>query len=263
MSRSQQEETVLRAIVISSSMAIGGQVVPHYDRQTAFQVLTEFKNFDGRIPMCLSWLQQESIRTHNNHTRLSSSSIHNSNNNNSNGAIIMEENITVPTKLFALDVLSDFLTKRYSSLRPEERLALRQAVLTAARQLAPTRSDVAEARILGNKLATLLAGLIVRDFPQRWTSLMDDVFGGPVVLPNGRGGGLWCTDINNNNNNNSFNNSSSSLINTGASEDQSTMGVKICLEVLKLVAEDCTDSDFNAKVRYFCDCLAVYYQFCL
>jgi hypothetical protein len=239
MSRSQQEETVLRAIVISSSMAIGGQVVPHYDRQTAFQVLTEFKIFDGRIPVCMSWLQQESIRTHNNHTRLSSSSIHN------NNGSIMEEDITVPTKLFALDILSDFLTKRYSSLRPEERSALRQAVLTAARQLAPTRSDVAEARILGNKLATLLAGLIVRDFPQRWTSLMDDVF-----LPNdGRGGGgLWCTD---NNSNNNLNNSSSSLSNAGASEDQSTMGVKICLEVLKLVAEDCTDSDFNAKVRCF------------
>jgi hypothetical protein len=27
-----------------------------------------------------------------------------------------------------------------------------------------------------------------------------------------------------------------------------SMGHKICLEILKLVAEDCTDSDFNAKV---------------
>ena len=26
------------------------------------------------------------------------------------------------------------------------------------------------------------------------------------------------------------------------------MGVKICLEVLRLVAADCTDSDFNSKV---------------
>ena len=34
-----------------------------------------------------------------------------------------------------------------------------------------------------------------------------------------------------------------------SSDDQSeTVGVKICLECLKLVAEDCTDSDFNTKV---------------
>jgi hypothetical protein len=73
---------------------------------------------------------------------------------------------------------------------------------------------------LGNKIASLLAGLVVRDFPQRWTSLMDDIFT-PMQQ-----GGLWYN-----------------------SNDQcETVGVKICLECLKLVAEDCTDSDFNAKV---------------
>jgi hypothetical protein len=97
--------------------------------------------------------------------------------------------------------------------------------LTAARQHAPAKSRIPEARILGNKIASLLAGLVVRDFPQRWTSLMDDIFA-PMQQ-----GGLW---YNYNNSNND--------------QPCETVGVKICLECLKLVAEDCTDSDFNAKV---------------
>ena len=52
---------------------------------------------------------------------------------------------------------------------------------------------------------------MVRDFPQRWTTCIEDLFGN-----------LW--------------------------SETPQMGIKICLEILKNVAEDCTDSDFNAKV---------------
>ena len=226
--RSQQEETLLQAIAISSS---GGQAVSQQDRQTAFQVLTEFKKFEGRIPICLAWLQQE---------RILRNAVPPPQPTNDN-------DITVSTKLFVLDVLLDFLKTRYSKLSPTDRLALRQAVLTAARQLAPTPSKVVEARILGNKIAALLAGLIVRDFPQRWTTLLEDVFSPTSVASYGGNhlysGGLWnaahsSTDLD------SSTNSAS-----GEDNDGSTMGVKMCLECLKLVAEDCTDSDFNSKVR--------------
>jgi hypothetical protein len=78
---------------------------------------------------------------------------------------------------------------------------------------------------LANKLASLLAALVVRDFPQRWTTCIQDLFSQ-----------LWTTA------NDSTSSSSSTTITT-------TMGNKMCLQVLQLVAEDCTDSDFNSKVR--------------
>ena len=231
--RSQQEETLLQAIAISS---LGGQVVSQQDRHTAFQVLTDFKKFDGRIPICLAWLEQERILRHVAPQPQQPT---------------VDNDITVSTKLFALDVLQDFLKTRYSQLEPSDRMALRQAVLTAARQLAPTPSKVVEARILGNKLAALLAGLVVRDFPQRWTTLLEDIFNPTSIAPYGSNyhlnGGLWnvvhgSTDLDN---------STNSLSSTaGDDRDGSTMGIKMCLECLKLVAEDCTDSDFNAKVRW-------------
>ena len=62
---------------------------------------------------------------------------------------------------------------------------------------------------------------MVRDFPQRWTTFFQDVFV-PIQM-----GGLWYD----------------------GNDNMHTMGVLICLECLKLVTEDCTDSDFNAKVR--------------
>ena len=190
-----QQETILRAVVISSSNTLGSQPISPSDRQTAFQVLTDFKTYENRIPVCLRWIQQPQH-------------------------ILGDMDVTVSVKLYALELTSDFLRYKYSKLSEQERLALRQAVLTAARQYAPFPYKTTEVRILGNKLASLLAGLIVREFPQRWSTLMNDVFT-PVSQ-----GGLWYS-----------------------SDDQSeTIGVKICLECLKLVAEDCTDSDFNTKV---------------
>lgn len=189
------QETILRAIAISSSNTLGSLPISQNDRQTAFQVLTDFKNYDGCIPVCLQWLQQE------RHT-------------------LGDVDITIPTKLYAFELTAEFSKQKYSQLSETDRLALRQAVLTAARQHAPIPCQRPDARILGNKIASLLAGLIVRDFPQRWTTLMDDVF---VPMQQG---GLWYN----------------------IDDQAEIMGVKMCLECLKLVAEDCTDSDFNSKV---------------
>jgi hypothetical protein len=179
-----QEETILRAIVISSSSTWSGQPIAPSDRQTAFSVLADFSKYQGRIPICLGWLPQPQL-------------------------VVASNDCTVAAKLYACELLSDFLKHQYSKLSSEERLQLRHAALQAARQEAT--KPVTESRILANKLASLLASLMVRDFPQRWTTCIEDLFS------------MW--------------------------SNEPQMGVKICLEVLKLVAEDCTDSDFNAKVR--------------
>mgnify|MGYP005840899971 CR=1 FL=1 len=187
-----QQQTVLRAIAVSSL-----NLYPQ-EQANALRVLEDLKKFDGRIPLCIAWLHQE------RHT-------------------FGEHDITIPTKLYVLEILNTFLkTGGYTNCSTEDRLTLRQAVLTAAKQYAPCSPAVAETKILGNKLASLLAGLVVRDFPQRWTTFMQDVF---VPM---RQGGLW--------------------YNEPGSEAVHQTGVRICLECFKLIAEDCTDSDFNAKV---------------
>lgn len=186
-----QEETVLRAIVISSSSTWSGQPIVASDRQTAFAVLTEFSNFPGRIPVILNWLQQPQVIAGGNN------------------------DCTVAAKLYACELLATLFKTGYSRLSEKERLTLRAALLTAASQVGQT--SITDSRILPNKLASLLASLMVRDFPQRWTTCIDDLFGN-----------LW--------------------------SETPQMGIKICLEILKNVAEDCTDSDFNAKVSkmFFC-----------
>lgn len=182
-----QEETILRAIVISSSSSWSGQPIAPSDRQTAYSVLDEFSKFQGRLPMCLSWLQKPQLIVGGNN------------------------DCTVAAKLFACETLAKMLKTDYSKLPEKDRLTLRGALLTAARQQA--QNPIIDPRVLPNKLASLLAALMVRDFPQRWTTCIDDLFGN-----------LWSAEV-------------------------PQMGNKICLEILKLVAEDCTDSDFNVKVR--------------
>jgi hypothetical protein len=186
MNHSQEEETILRAITISSSTTWSGQPIAATDRHTAFGVLNDFSNFSGRIPMCLQWLPQPQL-------------------------VVAGNDCTLPAKLYACELLSAFLKTSYNKLQPQsqERLQLRHAVLQAS-QIESNR-EITESRILANKLASLLAAILVREFPQRWTTCMEDLFR------------LW-------------------------SSSPPKMGNKICLEVLKLVAEDCTDSDFNSKV---------------
>lgn len=187
-----QQERVVQSIAVSSGFV---NIANPNDRQVAFQVLEDFKKYDGSIAVCIGWLHQERLG-------------------------ICETDVTVPVKLYALTIIDGFLQTSYSKLIETERLQLRHAVLTAARQIAPA-PIVNEARILGNKLASILAALMVRDFPQRWTTFFADVFS-PMVQ-----GGLWCNE---------------------RGDGVHTMGVKICLDCLRLVTEDTTDSDFNAKV---------------
>jgi hypothetical protein len=181
-----QEAIILRAIVISASSTWQGQMISGQDRQAAFQVLKDFQNYQGRIPLCLKWILSQDVVA-----------------------------VVVAAKLYACDQLQDFLKRIYSQLPENERLQVRHAILSAARNLCiMTQLVDTESRIFSNKLASLLAAIMVRDFPQRWTTCIEDLFGN-----------LW-------------------------GDNNNTLGVKMCLQVLKLVSEDCTDSDFNAKVSF-------------
>lgn len=187
-----QEQMILRAIAVSSL-----NLYPQ-EQATALKVLEDLKKFDGRIALCIAWLAQERH-------------------------VFGDHDITIPTKLLLLDILYNFLRfGNYTNCDPNDRLQLRQAVLNACKRMAPTSPAMAETRILGKKLASLLAGLVVRDFPQRWEGFVTE-----VLCPM-RQGGLW--------------------YNEPGAEAVNQSGCRICLECFKLVAEDCTDSDFNAKI---------------
>ena len=187
-----QEQTILRAIAVSSL-----NLYPQ-EQATALKVLEDLKKFDGRIALCITWLSQERH-------------------------VFGEHDITIPTKLLLLEILYNFLRfGNYTNCDPNDRMRLRESILNASKMMAPKPPATAETRILGNKLASLLAGLVVRDFPQRWPGFVTD------VLSPMRQGGLW--------------------YNEPGAEAVNQTGVRICLECFKLVAEDCTDSDFNAKV---------------
>eukprot|EP00970_Alexandrium_tamarense_P003318 scaffold529_cov196-Alexandrium_tamarense.AAC.14 len=145
------------------------------------------------------------------------------------GAANAPIDVTVPGKLYALGVIQEFLKVGYNSLNDSDRIQLRSSIVLAAKQLAvPSSADTTaikiddSSRILGMKIAALLADLALREFPQRWQTFVTELFV-PVSA-----GGIWCE--------------------SGAEAGAGTVGVKICLECLKLITEDCTDSDFNAKI---------------
>ena len=210
----QQQAAILRAIAASSL----GHFSP-VDRQQAFQTLTELKSYSGRLPWAIQAL-------------LAHEHVYQDSNGNSNNTYP----ITTTTKLLALEIMTDFLNKGgYNTANEQERIQLRTAVLEASRMLAlpvsssnpPNASSLGESRILGKKLAVVLEGLVVRDFPQRWTTFTTQVF---TPLSEG---GLWCD--------------TQALTDPTVLQQQQTT-VSICLECLKLIAEDCTDSDYNAKI---------------
>ena len=200
---SEEEATILQAIAISSSTTWSGRPISTVDRQAAFAVLEDFSKYPGRIPLCLKWLQQPPPIP----TPLQSQS----------GTEILDS--TLSPKLYAVEVLAVFVKQQYAKLSENERLELRKAALTAATLEAHHKART-DSSILSNKLASLLAALVVRDFPQRWTTMVEDIFGN-----------LWTEQQQ-----------------LQQQTPSPNMGHKICLEILKLVAEDCTDSDFNAKV---------------
>jgi hypothetical protein len=189
----QQQSTLLRAIALSSlHLASYAQK----DRLQAYEILETFKRFEGRLPIILGWLHSTS-HFYNQH------------------------DITVATKLLALEILSAFLDKGYEKISELDRVELRRAVLKSAHLLS-TNTLPEGSRILSKKLAFILENLVVRDFPQRWTTFANDVFASQ------QDGGLW--------------------YNEPGPQAVQHQGVRICLECLKLVAENCTDSDFNARI---------------
>ncbi|KAL7566569.1 hypothetical protein ACA910_000637 [Epithemia clementina (nom. ined.)] len=197
MDNAADQSSVLRAIAISS---ISSPSFTQTDRQTAYAILDELKRYNGRISLALQWLLSERH-------------------------VYEGHDITTQTKLLALDLIAGFLQKGYNNLNNEnDRLQLRDSILKAARMASSgNESNSNEARVLAKKLAAILQGLVVRDFPQRWPTFIQDVFK-PLSA-----GGLWCDEPS-----------------LAASNQQ--IGVHICLECLKLIAEDCTDSDYNANI---------------
>ena len=135
--------------------------------------------------------------------------------------------VTVPGKLLAFRIIQDFLKVGYNDLNESDRGQLRSSIVLAARQLAMSADGSSitmndSTRILAVKIAALLADLALREFPQRWQTFVSDLLS-PVSK-----GGMWCE--------------------AGADIGANTSGVKICLECFKLITEDCTDSDYNARV---------------
>lgn len=195
-----QYQSLYQSIAISTGK-IPGPVTPQ-QRSEAYTNLEQFKKYDGRVAGCIDLIGKERhvIPLANNTTA----------------------DLTVSVKLYALDVLHSYIKKNYTKINDSERLGLRWSVVSAARQIASNSEQnkipqiEAEERILGNKIAALLAELVVRDFPQRWTSFFTDVF-----APNQQG--LW---------------------------GNNAIGTSIVLEALKIITEECTDSDFNAKVSH-------------
>jgi hypothetical protein len=219
--KNEQKEAILRAIAVSSLHL--PQFTQHH-RHQAFQILEEFKKFPGRVPFSIELLLQEHKH------------IYSEGGGGKDAATVGggRHDITLSTKLLALEILDNFLVTGYSKCSEHDRIVLRQAVLQAARTLtaasssaaaANTDGEFSAARILARKLAVILKGIVLRDFPQRWTTLATDLF-----APEAQGG-LW--------------NVNDPTANASA---RNTMGIKICLECLKQVAEDCTDSDFNVKI---------------
>ena len=177
-------------------------------RNDAFTSLEQFKTYPGKVAACVEMIGCTSLQV--------------------SGMGNAPLDVTVPGKLYAFGIIQEFLKVGYNGLSESDRGQLRSSIVVAARQLAMPATDASPSkmadstRILAVKIAALLADLALREFPQRWQTFVSDLLS-PVSS-----GGMWCE--------------------TGADAGGNTIGVKICLECLKLITEDCTDSDYNARV---------------
>ena len=217
-----QRNSLLQAIAISSvsSPSIQSLITPT-SRSTAFTTLEQFKQFDGRVAIALTLIQteQHSITL-------------------TEGGVTNHVNITAPTKLYALGILQTFLSIGYSKLNSDDdRMSIRYSILMAARQLVTSVSTSTnnngacsqeEIRLVAVKLAALIADLAIREFPQRWTTFIHDLF---------VDSGLWITTEHDPDSENSTDSQYGRMI-----------GVKLCLECLAIMTENCTDGDFNLKI---------------
>ena len=216
-----QKLTLFRAIAISTAASPALLPPNPQSRAEAFNTLEQFKKFDGRAAVILQLLQTERHIL----PLPNSASV----------------DITASTKLYTLGVLQSFLKTDYAKLSNEnDRLALRNSVMTAARQLLAKSTNIGgpdastnaaienENRFLAVKIAALIADIATREFPQRWTNFIMELFSPPDK------GGLWYIPE-----------PTSSPTSKGYGQ---MIGVKMCLECLKIITEDCTDGDFNTKV---------------
>lgn len=203
-----QRQSLLGAVAISSGASGFGNVTPQ-QRADAYNNLEQFKTYPGRMAACIEMIGCSSLQTAG-----------------VNNSLV---DVTVPGKLYAFGVTQDFLKVGYNDLNESDRGQLRSSIVLAARQLAMSADGSSitmndSTRILAVKIAALLADLALREFPQRWQTFVSDLLS-PVSK-----GGMWCE--------------AGADMNIGASAS----GVKICLECFKLITEDCTDSDYNARV---------------
>jgi hypothetical protein len=202
------------------AVAFSSLPLPHVtsqDRQAAFRVLQEFAVYPGRIALALSWLNHAQPHTFENH------------------------DITTAIHLLSLQILTDYLSSKqyhpplpssstpsaasavvgYANAPRQEQTQFRQAIAQVCCRVAsqPWRRD----SIVAKKLASLWEQLLLREFPQRWPEGLAQ-----LVVPQSQGGLLYNTAY-------------------GPSSVAGS-GVHMICEVWRLLAEDCTDADFNAKL---------------
>ena len=283
MSQQHQEQILLKAIAIES---LHLSEYTNVERQESYRILQEFQLIGGlssssssssfdlqqqqqqqqqqqrvqeKIALCIHWIQQI-------HPILYPPSPQQQQ---------PQYNITTATKLLALEVLHQFIvatvhtTNYYQQICHNDttRLEFRTAILNGAHIIAssfssssspssaipentstnirtnPRNTTISEIRILARKVAVVLKDLILRDFPQQWMTLGNDLYH-PTT-------GLWCASRRPTNHSSTNNGSNHPMVNTAnnSTTTATTMiGQQICLECFKLVAEDCTDSDFNVKI---------------
>mmetsp|Transcript_24815 Transcript_24815/g.52881 ORF Transcript_24815/g.52881 Transcript_24815/m.52881 type:complete len:1461 (+) Transcript_24815:208-4590(+) len=207
-SMNETQRQSLLGAIAISSGAAGVGNITPQQRADAFANLEQFKTHPGRVSACVEMIGCGSLQI-------------------DCGSGNAPLDVTVPGKLYALGVIQEFLKVGYNGLNESDRGQLRASIVLAARQLAmPVNGSVTKmsdsTRILAVKIAALLADLALREFPQRWQTFVSDLFS---PLSNG---GIWCE--------------------AGTDTGSNTTGVKICLECLKLLTEDCTDSDYNARI---------------
>lgn len=205
--------SLLQAIAVSSSMLINlTSEVSNISRTTAFVTLEKFKALDRHVSLPIA---MDIVRGERHFVSFSDNRD--------------DIDVTAPAKLYAMGILESFIKMEYTHLGGSDRLQLRSAVLDAGRHLLKRNINTKsvnneETRILGMKIAALLAEIVVRDFPQRWPNFVEEVWNLLWYHPDVTEELMY------------------------PFEYGSLIGTKICLECLKLVTEECTDSDFNTKV---------------
>ncbi len=171
-----QYQLLLSAVAISANPMISSK--PE-DKQQAFTLLSQFKESNNAAQAAFYLLERAELHQYGN------------------------QDYTIQVHLYALQTLLSTLSKHYSSLNQSDRHTFRSRLLSLISKTLPSQ------QVTIPKLASLLSDVILRDFPQRWTSLLDDLM---------------------------------SLFTTSSSAAQ------IVLNAVTIVTEDCTDSDFNSKV---------------